>query len=300
MKKLLMTLSLVLLALLLVIQLVPVSRANPPVEQDMPAPAEVKKILRTSCYDCHSNETHWELPAYVAPFSWLIARDVIGHADLDSRSNPRGSMRSCSCSLMHHPRRVVLTGGPGAGKTALLEMARQSFCRHLHVLPEAASMLFGGGFPRQGSPAVLRAAQRAIFYTQRELEATTEGLDAAVVLCDRGTVDGVAYWPGPDDLWQAVGTTRSEQLARYDAVIHLRTPTLDSGYNHVNRLRTESAAEAQTIDERILAAWESHPRRTVIDPTADFFDKAALALSALRSEFPECCRGAMTDKKEVG
>lgn len=91
MKKLLMTLSLVLLALLLLIQLVPVSRANPPVEQDMPAPAEVKAILRTSCYDCHSNETHWELPAYVAPFSWLITRDVSeGRAELNFSTWNRG------------------------------------------------------------------------------------------------------------------------------------------------------------------------------------------------------------------
>lgn len=151
-------------------------------------------------------------------------------------------------------------------------------------------MLFGGGFPRQGSLAILRAAQRAIFFTQRELEATEKGLNAAIVLCDRGTVDGVAYWPGPESLWEAVGTTREEQLARYDAVIHLRTPALDSGYNHVNRLRTESAAEAHAIDERILAAWEGHARRTVIDATPDFFVKASHALAALREEFPDCCR----------
>jgi predicted ATPase len=199
-------------------------------------------------------------------------------------------MRPCTCSLLHRPRRVVLTGGPGAGKTALLEMARQSFCRHLHVLPETASMLFGGGFPRQGSLAVLRAGQRAIFYTQRELEATVEGLEAAVVLCDRGTIDGVAYWPGPEELWQSVGTTRDEQLARYDAVIHLRTPTIDRGYNHVNHLRIESAPEALAVDERILLAWNGHPRRTVIDATPDFFVKATRALAALSAEFPECCR----------
>lgn len=208
-------------------------------------------------------------------------------------------MKSCSCTLFHQPRRIVLTGGPGAGKTALLEMARQSFCRHLHVLPEAASLLFGGGFPRQGSPAILRAAQRAIFYTQRELEATTEGLDAAVVLCDRGTVDGVAYWPGPEELWEAVGTTRDDQLARYDAVIHLRTPAVDGGYNHANRLRIESAAEAHAVDERILAAWRGHPRRTVIDATPDFFHKASLALAALRAEFPECCRDPAPAREEA-
>ena len=91
MKRLLTGLGLALLAMLLLIQLVPVSRANPPVEADMPAPAEVKAILRTSCYDCHSNETHWELPAYVAPFSWLISRDVReGRAELNFSTWNRG------------------------------------------------------------------------------------------------------------------------------------------------------------------------------------------------------------------
>lgn len=84
MKKILTGIAFAALAVLLLIQLVPVSRANPPIEQDMPAPAEVKAILRTACYDCHSNETHWELPAYVAPFSWLISRDVQeGRAELN-------------------------------------------------------------------------------------------------------------------------------------------------------------------------------------------------------------------------
>lgn len=201
-------------------------------------------------------------------------------------------MKVCGCVSSHRPKWIVLTGGPGAGKTALLEMARQACCRHLHVLPEAASMLFGGGFPRQGSAKILRAAQRAIFHTQRELESTAEGVDAAVVLCDRGTVDGVAYWPGPGDFWAEVGTTREEQLARYDAVIHLRTPPIDSGYNHVNRLRIETAAEAHVVDEHILAAWTGHPRRMVIDAAPDFFAKATRALTVLLAEFPPCCRDA--------
>lgn len=36
----------------------------------------------------------------------------------------------------HGRRRVVLTGGPGAGKTAVLELVRQYFCKHIDVLPD--------------------------------------------------------------------------------------------------------------------------------------------------------------------
>ena len=196
-------------------------------------------------------------------------------------------MKSCPCQEPHEKRHVVLTGGPGAGKTAVLELIRRSFCEHVKILPESAGILFGGGFPRGDSPELLRPAQRAIFYVQRELEAAADA-GAAIVLCDRGTVDGVAYWPGPGDFWAEVGTTLEEQLRRYDAVIHLRTPAPES-YNHTNPLRTESAAEAAAIDERILRAWERHPRRFVVEAEPDFLTKAARALSILHDELPECC-----------
>ena len=62
--------------LLVVIQIVPVNRSNPPVEGALELPPEVAEIVRTSCYDCHSHETRWPWYGYVAPASWLVARDV--------------------------------------------------------------------------------------------------------------------------------------------------------------------------------------------------------------------------------
>jgi mono/diheme cytochrome c family protein len=59
-----------------VAQLVPVSRTNPPVEQEVDAPPEVRAIFERSCYDCHSHETRWPWYSRVAPFSWLVAHDV--------------------------------------------------------------------------------------------------------------------------------------------------------------------------------------------------------------------------------
>jgi len=58
------------------IQLIPVNRFNPPVEEALELPPEVAEIVRTSCYDCHSHETRWPWYSYVAPASWLVARDV--------------------------------------------------------------------------------------------------------------------------------------------------------------------------------------------------------------------------------
>ena len=198
-------------------------------------------------------------------------------------------MKPCECPEPHERRRIVLTGGPGAGKTAVLELARQAFCRHVRVFPEAAGIVYGGGFPRGTSAGGRRANQRAIFHVQHELEAVADADEAAIVLFDRGTLDGGAFWPGPGTLWESVNTTREAELAHYDVVIHLQPPTIDSGYNHQNPLRIESAAEAAAIDVRIAQEWADHPRRYIIESTSNFFVKAEQALTILRDELPACC-----------
>ncbi len=199
-------------------------------------------------------------------------------------------MKPCDCLERHRARLVVLTGGPGAGKTAILELIRLFFCEHVRTLPEAAGIVFGGRFPRSERPDLRQAAQRAIYHVQRELESTVNGENPAVVLCDRGTVDSAAYWVGSGNLFDAVGTTREAELARYDAVIHLRTPTWPGAYNRDNPLRIESNEEAAQIDARIFAAWSGHPRRFTVEPTEDFLSKASHTLALLRREVPECCR----------
>jgi predicted ATPase len=185
---------------------------------------------------------------------------------------------------------VVLTGGPGAGKTAVLELIRLFFCEHVKTLPESAAIVFSGGFPRGPELDSRQAAQRAIYHVQHELESTEDVDNAAIVLCDRGTIDGSAYWPGPGELWPAVGTTIEAELARYDAVIHLRTPTSAEDYAGRNSVRIETVEEAGVIDARIAQAWSGHPRRFTVEATADFLTKAAEAMQLLRDEVPECCR----------
>ena len=58
------------------IQLIPVDHSNPPIESEIPASPEVRKILQKACYDCHSHETIWPSYTKIAPASWLIASDV--------------------------------------------------------------------------------------------------------------------------------------------------------------------------------------------------------------------------------
>jgi predicted ATPase len=185
--------------------------------------------------------------------------------------------------------RIVLTGGPGAGKTAVLDMLRLELCEHVAILPESAGIVYGGGFPRNGVDQIARAGQRAIFHVQRELERAFDAKPFATVLCDRGTIDGLAYWRGGGDFFRDVGTTREAELGRYDTVVHLRVPADAHDYGHQNPLRIESIIEARAIDDRILAAWEGHPRRIVIQPASDFLEKARRAIAVIRRELPACC-----------
>jgi len=200
---------------------------------------------------------------------------------------------ACACEeAAHECRLVVLTGGPGAGKTAVLEIVRRAFCEHIVVLPEAATILFSGGFPRHDTEAGRAAAQDAIFRVQRAMEAMCLGeRRAAVVLCDRGTLDGLAYWPdGTEAACRALGIRRDEELARYAAIIHLHSPGLENGYDHRNPQRIETATQAHELDLRIEGAWDGHPRRIFIDGEPDFLRKVARAVAAIRDQVPACCR----------
>jgi len=78
------------IAVVLIIQLIPSGR--PEVIPDNPndlmlnnsVPDSVSNLLRTACYDCHSNETNYPWYAYVAPVSWLVARDInIGKSNMN-------------------------------------------------------------------------------------------------------------------------------------------------------------------------------------------------------------------------
>jgi hypothetical protein len=62
--------------ILLAAQLIRPPITHPPVTADLAAPPEVKQIFRTSCYDCHSNETKLLWFDQIVPAYWLVANDV--------------------------------------------------------------------------------------------------------------------------------------------------------------------------------------------------------------------------------
>ena len=46
------------------------------IEKIMAVPANVSGILKTSCYDCHSNNTHYPWYSFIQPGPWLMASDI--------------------------------------------------------------------------------------------------------------------------------------------------------------------------------------------------------------------------------
>lgn len=200
----------------------------------------------------------------------------------------------CTCNILKNSiQMIVLTGGPGAGKTAVLEYVRKIFCQHVAILPEAASILFSGGFIRSDSPLAKKAAQRSIYFIQQEIQNLVIAENKWILgLCDRGTIDGLAYWPGSnEEFFKSLNhTSLLQEYAKYTAVIHLRSPSLENGYNHQNPVRIESADLAADIDKRIHEVWKQHHNYIVIDSSANFLDKVTEAVHRLKSFLPLCCQ----------
>lgn len=67
---------LILLGVFFLLQFFPIDRSNPPVKSEIQTSAEIKEILKRSCYDCHSNETVWPAYSYIFPASLLISHHV--------------------------------------------------------------------------------------------------------------------------------------------------------------------------------------------------------------------------------
>lgn len=181
--------------------------------------------------------------------------------------------------------RIAITGGPGGGKTTAADIFRRELGARVVIVPETATLLFSGNFPRTRDPEGLRATQRAIYHVQRSLEEVQAATHPhRILLCDRGTVDGAAYWPdGPDAYFEAMGTTLQAELARYDGVVYFESAAT-RGYevNGSTTVRVESTAEASALDQRLREIWSKHARFAHVPNSASFFKKISTGLEALQ------------------
>ena len=162
------------------------------------------------------------LEAASPPLDRSLSSPVSGGKTAVLEASPITPLRTSipgSCRI----HKVVLTGGPCGGKTtALARLSNYLMERGFRVftVPEAATLFFQNGF----SPATdLRADtaiefQSSLLLTQMHLEdtmarlAAATGCERAVLLCDRGAMDGKAYVPTEEE-WNVILETASRRRA---------------------------------------------------------------------------------------
>lgn len=186
--------------------------------------------------------------------------------------------------------KIVLTGGPSAGKTTIAEALARAYWDRISFVQESASVLYRGGFPREALPEAIVCQQRAIYRVQLELEAVAAlKKPSADLICDRGTLDGLAFWPRTEtDFFRQMQTSKRRELARYDWVIHLETAAKKA--YQPSPIRRETYVEAKALDDRLKSVWSSHPQRLTVPNDLGFPLKIARTMLAvdmiLRGEKP--------------
>ena len=168
---------------------------------------------------------------------------------------------------------IVLTGGPGGGKTTFIEeLARDPAWRgRLAALPEAIFLMRSIGVsPRE------KLFQRVMVSMQMALEdGLSRALEAhapSVILCNRGSLDPLAYWLDrgwPEEEFFAFTATRREQhYQRYTTVIHLVTAA-DGAVQYYKRIpeshRPETPEQSIRLDRMLQQVWSRHPHYYRID-----------------------------------
>lgn len=185
---------------------------------------------------------------------------------------------------MNLKKKIAITGGPSGGKTTLIETLQRDFGHQVASVPEAATILYKGGFPRRKGSTRQIHIQRAIYFIQYELESIfEEERPNKLIICDRGSMDGLAYWPdSAENFFKSINSNPEKEYSRYDFVLHLDTAPEDS-YDTENPIRTETYSEAIDVNTKILKAWEGHPQRIIIRHQTDFFGKMSLCIQIIRA-----------------
>ncbi|KAJ9466813.1 TRPL translocation defect protein 14 [Diplonema papillatum] len=199
-------------------------------------------------------------------------------------------LQTFSSEYAHPVYRVVLTGGPCAGKSTGMVMLREQLEQNgfnVFCVPEAATILIEGGAAacfNEGTEEALFRFQLALLETQMALEDAFRAIAAActkqaVIICDRGSMDGRAFCT--EKVWNRIleageWTTSELRDGRYDLVVHLVTAADGAAdfYGYAtNASRSETAEEAVAQDVKLQQMWNGFPSLRIIDNSSSFEEK---------------------------
>ena len=197
-------------------------------------------------------------------------------------------------------KKIVLTGGPCAGKTTALVKITEYFSGFgykVFNVPEVPTIYSTAGWnyltPNRD---LYYQGERAILETQLAFEDQFMKLaqvceKPVLIVCDRGAMDISAYikpeeW---EEITRMVGTNSNELRESYDAVLHL-VSAADGAEQYyttaTNATRYEQANEeglriARELDKKVIKAWTGHPHLRVINNHDDFENKLNRVLSEI-------------------
>ncbi len=192
--------------------------------------------------------------------------------------------------------KIVLTGGPCAGKTTALNWISNYFSKRGYTVlfvPETATELISNGvapwtcgtnYDYQTFQTRLQKVKEQIF----EEAAKTMKNSKILIVCDRGMLDNKAYMKEAEfkRLLKEMGTNETKERDSYDAVFHLESAA--KGKEEVytlanNQARTETVEQARALDDKIISSWTGHPHLRIIDNSTDFEEKLERLLKEIAS-----------------
>ena len=192
--------------------------------------------------------------------------------------------------------KIVITGGPCAGKTTALSWIQSNFTKMGYTVlfvPETATELITGGVAPWtcGSNAEYQKCQMQLQLEKEKIfaqAAATMPTEKVLIVCDRGCLDNKAYMSDLDfaAVLNHLGCNEVELRDSYDAVFHLVTAAkgAEKFYTTANNAaRTETVEQAAALDDKLIAAWTGHPHLRVIDNATDFEDKLKRLIAEISS-----------------
>ena len=184
--------------------------------------------------------------------------------------------------------KIVLTGGPCAGKTTTNERIEEFFTKvgyAVFTLPEAATLFIKAGaeFLTTDRHLYFEIHKNMIQFLLQMEEAFYHIAEAcgkpALIVNDRGAMDISAYMDPEDwqELLRQTGHTEDELMNRYKAVFHLCTSAKGAPHSYTlsnNSARMEETlAEAIQVDDNLIKSWQKHPNLHLIESEEFVKDK---------------------------
>lgn len=182
--------------------------------------------------------------------------------------------------------KIVLTGGPCAGKTTGMSWIVNHFTKigyKVFVVAETPTELITGGAcpweQKKGLDFQIPnyTMQKAKEQVYEELASTLDS-EKVLIVCDRGAMDAEAYLTeeGKVEFHEKTEKSATQMMEDYDAVFHLVTAAkgaLEFYTTANNEARKEDPSLAAELDDKTIAAWTGHPHLRVIDNSTDFEKK---------------------------